>query len=95
MSDSAGKVHGLNVNGDHRVTLEQIFSHPASANIEWRRVRSLLEAVGSATQEHNGKFEVTIGDVTTTLRIPHGKDIDKDTIVEIRRLLTHARVVPT
>jgi hypothetical protein len=82
------------INSDHRVTLEQIFGHPASGNVEWRRVRSLLEAVGSATREHNGKFEVTVGEATTTLRMPHGKDIDKETIVDIRHLLTRAGVTP-
>jgi hypothetical protein len=82
------------LNSDHRVTLEQIFGHPASANIEWRRVQSLLEAAGSATREHNGKFVVTVGDATTTLRMPHGKDIDQETIVDIRHLLARAGVVP-
>ena len=38
----------------HRGTLEQIFSHPSSANIDWRQVVLLLEAVGTVTHEHNG-----------------------------------------
>jgi len=37
------------VSAAHRKTLEEIFGHPSSANIEWRRVRSLLEALGAAT----------------------------------------------
>ena len=32
------------LNHHHRVTLEKIFSHPLSGNVEWRQVRSLLEA---------------------------------------------------
>jgi hypothetical protein len=43
------------VNSDHRATLERIFRHPTSANIEWRQVRSLLDALGAESQEHNGK----------------------------------------
>jgi hypothetical protein len=31
----------------HRDTVERIFGHPPSHNIEWREVASLLEAIGS------------------------------------------------
>ena len=47
--------------GDHRATLEKILRHPASGNIEWREVKSLLEAAGELTEQHNGKVEVTLG----------------------------------
>ncbi len=43
-----------------RNTLRQIFQHPAGHNIEWHAVRSLLEAVGSAEEQHGGKVAVTI-----------------------------------
>jgi hypothetical protein len=82
------------VNSDHRVTLEQIFRHPASANIEWRRVRSLLETVGSAAREHDGKFEVTVGGVTKVFQPPHGKDVDVQMIVDLRHFLTEAGITP-
>src|SRR4030081_3709687 len=47
-----------------RNTLRQIFQHPAGHNIEWRAVLSLLEAVGSAEEQHGGKVAVTIGSET-------------------------------
>ena len=31
----------------HRDTVERLFAHPASANIEWREVRSLLESIAA------------------------------------------------
>ena len=34
-----------NLNNHHRDTLEEIDGHPASGNVEWRKVLSLLEAV--------------------------------------------------
>ena len=74
----------------HRDTLERIFSHPSSGNIEWRQVRSLLEAVGTVTEEHDGKLEVTLGPETETLHRPHGKDIDQQMIVDLRRMLRAA-----
>jgi len=48
------------LNHHHRVTLEKIFSHPLSGNIEWRQVLSLLDAVGTTTQELNGKVKVEL-----------------------------------
>jgi hypothetical protein len=83
------------VTADHRATLERIFSHPESANIEWRQVLSLLEAVGSVTEEHNGNVKVTLGDKTEVLRPPREKDVDKQTIVELRRMLANAGLAPT
>jgi hypothetical protein len=78
----------------HRDTLERIFRHPSSANIEWRQVKSLLGAVGTVTEEHNGKLVVTIGNETEVLRPPHGKDIDRQMIVDLRRMLGRAGIAP-
>jgi hypothetical protein len=78
------------VHGDHRATLEKILSHPAGGNIEWRQARSLLEALGAATEEHNGKLRVTLGGETEVLQPPPGKDIDAQMIVDLRRMLRHA-----
>jgi hypothetical protein len=78
------------VHGDHRATLEKILRHPAGGNIEWRQVRSLLEALGATTEEHNGKLEVTLGGESEVLQPPHGKDIDRQMIVDLRRMLRHA-----
>jgi hypothetical protein len=45
------------LDSEHRDTLKRIFSHPSSGNIEWRQVRALLVAVGTATEENNGKLQ--------------------------------------
>jgi hypothetical protein len=82
------------LNNHHRDTVEEIFSHPASHNIEWRRVLSLLEAVGTVEEEHNGKFKVTVGPETEVLRAPHGKDIDVQMVEDLRRMLTEAGLAP-
>jgi hypothetical protein len=74
--------------------VEEIFSHPASGNIEWRNVLSLIEAVGNAVEEHNGKLKLTIGSETEVIRPPHGKDIDPQLIVDLRRMLTNAGYAP-
>jgi hypothetical protein len=74
----------------HRATLRQIFQHPASHNIEWRAVTSLLEAVGDVTVRHDGKVAVKIGSELEFLEPPAGKDIDAPMVVDLRRMLRSA-----
>lgn len=74
----------------HRDTLMQIFQHPTSHNIEWPAVLSLLKAVGSVEQHHDGKYRVTVGNETEVLSPPKHKDIDTQQVVDLRRMLTSA-----
>jgi hypothetical protein len=83
------------LDSEHRDTLKEIFGHPASGNIEWRQVKALLESVGTATEEHKGKLRVTLGDETEVLQPPRGKDIDQQTIVDLRRMLRRAGLAPS
>jgi uncharacterized protein YbaA (DUF1428 family) len=78
------------LNNHHRDTLRKILDHPAGGNVEWRQVLSLLEAVGTVEEEHNGKFKVTLGSETEMLGRPREKDVDKQMIVDLRRMLTGA-----
>jgi hypothetical protein len=83
------------LNHHHRVTLDKIFSHPLSGNLEWRQVRSLLEAVGTTTQEPNGKVKVELGGQTEIFQPPDGKDVDRQLIVDLRRMFTNAGLQPS
>ncbi len=78
----------------HRNTLEKVFSHSSSGNIEWRQVLSLLEAIGATQREHNGKLKVQLGGETEVLEPPRGKDIDEQMLVDLRRMLTNAGFAP-
>lgn len=78
----------------HRDTVERIFSHPPSRNIEWREVVSLLETIGSVTHEHSGKLKVTLGPETEVLPAPHGKDVEVQVVVDLRRMLKQAGFAP-
>jgi hypothetical protein len=80
------------LDAEHRDTVEQIFNRPSSGNVEWRRVRSLLEAVGAVEEEHDGRLRVTLGGETETLDRPHGKDVDVQMLVDLRRMLTRAGI---
>jgi hypothetical protein len=77
-----------------RNTLERIFRHPSGANVEWREVKSLLEAAGTTTEQHNGKLEVTLGGESLVLQPPRTKDVDQQMIVDLRRLFTQAGLAP-
>ena len=80
----------------HRNTLSKIFQHPASHNIEWHDVLSLLTAIGSVARHRDNKVAVTVGSETRFFDIPERKDIDVDSIVDLRRLLANAGYgVPT
>jgi hypothetical protein len=84
----------VHLSSHHRDTLRRIFSHPASGNIEWREVVSLLDYVGTTAEERNGKLRVTLGPETEVFEPPRGKDIDEQMIVDLRRLLRQAGVTP-
>ena len=77
-----------------RDTLEKIFSHSSSGNIEWRQVLSLLEAIGTTHHEHNGKLKVTVGPETEVFNPPRSKDIDEQMLVDLRRMLANAGFAP-
>jgi hypothetical protein len=78
----------------HRETIDRIFGHPTSGNIEWRQVRSLLDAVGTVTEEHSGKIVVEVGPDRKTFHVPRDKDIDDQMVRELRALLADAQLVP-
>jgi hypothetical protein len=84
-----GRQEGLNDNLDNeqRKTLEQIVDHRSGANIEWRHVRVLLEALGTVTAEPNGKVRVTVGGLSEVFQPPREKDVDEELLSELRRLL--------
>ena len=87
MSSSSEPGH---LSNHHRNTLRQLFQHPVSHNIEWHAVMSLLEAVGSTVEQHAGKVAVTVGSQTEFFDPPAHKNIDTQTIVDLRRMLTNA-----
>ncbi len=68
--------------------------HPTSHNIEWRAVMSLLEAVGEVTVRHDGKVAVKIGPELEFLEPPAGKDVDEQTVIDVRRMLSNAGYRP-
>jgi hypothetical protein len=81
------------LNSDHRGVVKRLFEVPPSENIEWRQVRSLLEALGAVTEEHNGKLKVELGGQVEVFVPPRDKDIDRQMIVDLRRMLSNSASV--
>jgi hypothetical protein len=75
---------------NHRDTLLRLFEHPTSHNVDRRAVVSLLEAVGTADTADDGSYLVRVGDETGVLPARDGKDIDIDTVYELRHMLRNA-----
>lgn len=80
------------LSGHHLATAEKILGHPASHNIAWHDVRSLLSELGTITEEENGRFSVTVGSEVEAFDRPKGVDIDEQQVVDLRRMLRNAGV---
>ena len=79
------------LNNRHRDTLRQIFAHPVSHNVEWRAVRSLLEAVGTVTVRQVGETEVQF-----TTRLAQELEAGAAQLVlDLRRMLSSAGYHPS
>lgn len=83
-----------NLSRAHLDTLSQLFRHPTSHNVEWHDVLSLLAAVGSVEERHEGGYRVTIGSESLVLQRPVHKDVDMSTIAELRRVLRNVGLGP-
>jgi len=85
---------GIELDGHHRATLEKIFRHPLSHNIQWHDVLSLLESVATVTAEPDGRYTVTLGSETETFDVPRRHDIDEQQVINLRRMLKGAGITP-
>ncbi len=84
------------MNSTQRKTLQTIFANPVNGNLEWRKIESLLLALGAEKIEGNGSA-VTF--------LPHGKRADfhrphpekealKYRVKAVREFLTQAGITP-
>ena len=87
MSSPSEPVH---LSNHHRDTLLQIFQHPVGHNIRWQDVVSLLEAVGTVETRHDGKYLIRVGGESEVVARPGGKDVEIETVLGLRRMLSAA-----
>ena len=85
---------GSQLDAHHQATVKKILDHPVSHNIQWHDVLSLLESVGTVTEERDGRFRVTLGPETQTFDAPRHHDIDEQQVIDLRRMLRGAGIAP-
>ena len=79
-----------------RRTLDALFAHPTSANIQWRDVETLLRELGADISEREGSRVAVIlfGEVRVFHRPHPGPNTDKGAVASIRKWLEQHGVVP-
>jgi len=84
------------MNATHRKTLAAIFTEPVSRSLEWRRIESLLLAVGCRLIEGNGsrvRFEKD--GIVASFHRPHpAKEAKPYQVRDARRFLEELGVNP-
>src|SRR5580700_5864811 len=76
--------------GSHEKTYQRVFQHPMPHNLQWREVRSMLEAIAdvNAVEDDKGNLKLTRNGQTLTLHRPRGKDLaDKKELMQVRHFL--------
>ncbi len=78
----------------HTALIHAIFEGPASANVHWREVESLLSHLGAKVEPHHGaSFRVVLNGVEGFLHRPHNSNTcTKQEIRHLRDYLASAGV---
>ena len=78
----------LPVNTKTKRTLDQVFQHPMTHDLEWRDVRSLFETMGEVDQEHNGNLKLTVDGQSIVFPMHNDMGVaSADQVNQIRHLL--------
>ena len=77
-----------------RATIEVLYQHPLSHNLEWSGVVALFEKLG--TVDHKGHNEIAfgLGGEHHRVRKPHSKDLTTTEVMSFRHMLTRAGWAP-
>ena len=80
----------------HQKILEQIFSHPVSANIKWKDIEALFSSLGAELIEHEGsRIEVFLFNEVRVYHRPHPRpDTDKGAVASVKKWLKENEVLP-
>jgi hypothetical protein len=82
--------------GKSKKTLEDIFAVPIKSNIAWKDVESLFQALNADISEGQGsRVRISLNGIRAVFHRPHPrKEIDKGTLVSVRRFLKEAGIKP-
>ena len=80
-------------NRDRR-TLEAVFRHPIPNNLAWSDALHLIERLGTAHQEPNGRLLLTLGEHRHVFHQPHTKELTPEDVAQLRKFLESAGITP-
>jgi hypothetical protein len=84
------------VDKKHQKTLEAIYENPERANIHWKDIESLFNALGAEISEGSGsRIRIVLNGVRAVFHRPHPqKETNKGAVKSVRRFLETAGVEP-
>jgi hypothetical protein len=95
MTKSQGHdIGGHHLNHKQISVLEKVFAHPVSHSLTWHDVTTLLDAVGTLEEKHNGSWHITIGDQMQVFDPNHGKELTTQQVIDLRHMLSSAGLEP-
>jgi hypothetical protein len=80
----------------HQRTLDAVFNHPTSANIDWKDIEALLVSLGAELSEREGsRIAVVLFQEVRVFHRPHpSPKTDKGAVVSVKRWLEQHGVKP-
>jgi hypothetical protein len=80
----------------HQRTLDLVFAHPTSANIQWKTIEALFMELGAEISEREGsRVAVVLFNEVRVFHRPHpSPDTDKGAVASIRKWLEQHEVSP-
>ena len=83
-----------NLSKGRRATIEALYQHPLSHNLEWSGVISLFEKLGTVDHKSHNEITFQIGGERHSIRATHGKDLTTTEVMAFRHMLTRAGWAP-
>jgi hypothetical protein len=78
-----------------RRTLESIFRHPVTRNLNWTDVLHVLNFAGTAEERSDGKYSIQVNGKHLVFHKPHDKHLDAHEIRKLRDFLVAAGLSPS
>ena len=83
----------LHLNAKNARTMERVYQHPVSHDLDWRDVISLIEHLGTVKEETSGHLTLTVNDASQGFhRSQDGSLSDPKQVLELRHFLESAGV---
>ena len=86
----------MSLSRKHAAILQAVFTDPVRANIAWRDIEALFEALGAEVSEGSGsRVRVALYGVRAVFHRPHPeKETDRGAVKSVRRFLNEAGISP-